>query len=134
MLCRPVGVRDDARGVKVLVADDSKAMRMIVLRTLRQAGVKVSEVCEAEDGADALQKLSGFGPDVILSDWNMPNMSGIEFLEAVRERGINVPFGFVTSETTPAMRERAIEAGASFMIAKPFTPEQFEDAFAGIRS
>lgn len=119
--------------MKVLVADDSKAMRMIVLRTLRQAGVKVTEVCEAEDGADALEKVPGFAPDVILSDWNMPNMSGIEFLEALRERGLNIPFGFVTSETTPAMRERAIEAGAAFMIAKPFTPEQFEDAFVGIR-
>ena len=125
---------DDAGSVKVLVADDSKAMRMIVLRTLRQAGVKVTEVCEAEDGSDALTKLDGFGADVILSDWNMPNMSGIEFLEALRARGVNIPFGFVTSETTPAMRERAIEAGAAFMIAKPFTPDQFEAAFAGIRS
>ncbi len=118
--------------VKVLVADDSKAMRMIVLRTLRQAGVKVSEVCEAEDGADALEKIKSFRPDVILSDWNMPNMTGIELLEHLRDSAISIPFGFVTSETTPAMRERAIEAGALFMIAKPFTPDQFEDAFAGL--
>jgi two-component system chemotaxis response regulator CheY len=118
--------------VKILVADDSKAMRMIVLRTLRQAGVKVSEVVEAEDGADALEKIKSFRPDVILSDWNMPNMTGIELLEHLRDSAISIPFGFVTSETTPAMRERAIEAGALFMIAKPFTPEQFEAAFQGL--
>lgn len=118
--------------VKVLVADDSKAMRMIVLRSLRQAGLKVSEVCEAEDGADALEKIRTFGPDVILSDWNMPNMTGIELLEHLQETGVSIPFGFVTSETTPAMRERAIAAGARFLIAKPFTTDQFEDAFAGL--
>jgi two-component system chemotaxis response regulator CheY len=118
--------------MKILVADDSKAMRMIVLRTLRQAGIRPSAVCEAEDGADALEKVASFNPDVILSDWNMPNMSGIEFLEALRESGNRTPFGFVTSETTATMRERAIAAGAAFMIAKPFSPEQFEDVFSGL--
>ncbi len=118
--------------MKILVADDSKAMRMIVLRTIRQSGVKITEVCEAEDGADALEKVKTFAPDVILSDWNMPNMTGIEFLEALRESGNYTPFGFVTSETTTSMRERAIEAGAWFMIAKPFTPDQFADALGSL--
>lgn len=118
--------------MKILVVDDSKPMRMIVLRTLRQSGVRASEVREASDGVEGLETVKSFGPDVILSDWNMPNMTGIEFLEALRASGNHTPFGFVTSETTPTMRERAIAAGAAFMIAKPFSPEQFEDAFAGL--
>ena len=113
--------------MRVLIADDSKAMRMIVLRTLRQSGLPVSDIREAVDGADALAAVPDFGPDLILSDWNMPNMTGIEFLHALRGGGDRTCFGFVTSESNPSMREQAIAAGASFLIAKPFDPEQFAE-------
>jgi CheY-like chemotaxis protein len=73
--------------VRVLIADDSKAMRMIVLRTLRQSGLPIDDVHEAEDGAQALEAVASFGPDLILSDWNMPNMTGIEFLNNLRAAG-----------------------------------------------
>jgi two-component system, chemotaxis family, chemotaxis protein CheY len=118
--------------VKVLVVDDSKAMRMIVLRTLRQSGVQVSETFEAVDGVDALEKVAAHTPDVVLSDWNMPNMTGIELLRQLRTQGVGVPFGFVTSESTASMRSDAIEAGAAFVIAKPFTPEQLADALGSL--
>lgn len=110
----------------VLLVDDSKAMRMIVRRTLRQAGFANINVIEAENGKEALTKLSEATPDLILCDWNMPEMNGIEFLRELRAQGEKVKFGFVTSEATPQMREVASEAQAQFLIAKPFTPDTFK--------
>ena len=120
--------------MRVLVADDSKAMRMIVVRTLRQSGVPIEEVHEAVDGADALASVDTFRPTLILSDWNMPNMTGIEFLAALRDRGDTTPFGFVTSESNPDMRERAIAEGASFLLTKPFDGERFADVIGSLVS
>ena len=111
--------------MKILVADDSKAMRMIVLRNLRQGGFDGATFIEAVDGADALEKINAEKPDLVLSDWNMPNMSGIELCEALDHT--NLVFGFVTSESTAEMRALADEAGSKFLIAKPFTPESFQD-------
>lgn len=113
--------------LRVLVADDSRVMRQIVIRTLRQAGYDW-EVTEAADGAAALEAVRADEPDVILSDWNMPEMTGIELLHALRAEGFQTPFAFVTSEGSPEMRETADAAGALFLIAKPFTPESFRDA------
>ncbi len=118
--------------MKILVADDSRVMRQIVIRTLRQAGYDDHDIVEAEDGRDALDKVSAEAPDLVLSDWNMPNMSGIECLQALRASGSQVPFGFVTSEGSPEMREKAADAGALFLIAKPFTEETFRDALDGV--
>jgi len=110
--------------LRVVIADDSRVMRQIVIRTLRQAGYEW-EITEAADGAIALEVVTDEQPDLVLSDWNMPNMSGIELLRALRANGDDVPFGFVTSEGSPEMREQAADAGAMFLIAKPFTPESF---------
>jgi two-component system chemotaxis response regulator CheY len=114
--------------MKIMVVDDSKAMRSIVMRTLRQAGFGGHTLVEAQNGADALRVLEGGAPDLILSDWNMPEMTGIEFLRELRKRGSPIKFGFVTSEGTPEMRTVAAEAGALFLIAKPFTSETFKIA------
>lgn len=115
--------------MKILVVDDSRAMRMIVMRTLRQAGIE-AETIEAEDGAIGLAKVRDEAPDLVLSDWNMPNMSGIEFLKALRSEGDTTRFGFVTSESNPQMVQEAISSGALFMITKPFTPESFSAAIS----
>jgi two-component system chemotaxis response regulator CheY len=112
--------------VKILVVDDSKAMRMIVIRNLRQAGLGDSTVIEAENGALGLDQVHSEAPDLILSDWNMPEMTGIEFLRALRGEGNETRFGFVTSESTPAMRDQAMEAGAAFLLAKPFSADDFQ--------
>lgn len=116
--------------MKIVVCDDSKAMRMIVMRMLKQTEYADAEFIQAEDGAQGVAAVKAHEPDLVLSDWNMPNMSGIEFLNAIRAEGIDVPFGFVTSESTPDMREIAIKAGASFTIAKPFNAETFADVMA----
>ena len=118
--------------MKILVADDSRVMRQIVIRTLRQAGFDDHDVVEAEDGRDAYDKVFSEKPDLVLSDWNMPNMTGLECLQALRANGAGVPFGFVTSEGSPEMREKAEGAGALFLIAKPFTEDTFRDALDGV--
>ncbi len=118
--------------MKILIADDSRVMRQIVIRTLRQAGYDDHDIVEAEDGADALTKISTEDPDLVLSDWNMPNMSGMECLEALRSSGSAVPFGFVTSEGSPEMRAKAADAGALFLITKPFTEDVFREHLDGL--
>jgi len=118
--------------VKILIVDDSKAMRMIVARTLRQAGFGDHEIIEAGDGKQALVALHRERFDLVLSDWNMPEMSGIELLAAVKAEKLGVRFGFVTSEGTEPMRRQAAEGGALFLIAKPFTVESFEQTLRGV--
>ena len=117
---------------KILVADDSKVMRQIVVRTLRQAGYGGHDIIEAENGRVCLEKALAESPDLILSDWNMPEMNGIDCLATLRGSGNQTPFGFVTSEGSPEMRARADAAGALFLIAKPFTAESFDEALKGI--
>ena len=114
--------------MNVLIVDDSKGMRMIVRRTLRQAGYEQFVVTEAENGAEALKAATAAPPALILCDWNMPEMSGLELLRKLKSAGHKAPFGFVTSESTEEMRETALQAGAAFLVTKPFTAESFRTA------
>jgi two-component system chemotaxis response regulator CheY len=101
---------------------------MIVQRAIRQAGYRGLTVGEAENGAQALEMLRTVSPMLILSDWNMPQMSGIDFLIQLRADQNKVPFGFITSETSKGIRELAMRSGATFLISKPFTPEDVQNA------
>jgi len=112
--------------MKILIVDDSKAMRMIVKRTLRQAGFGGHDVQEAINGKDALSVMDEWTPDLVLSDWNMPEMGGMELLQNIKKESIPVKFGFITTEGTPEMRTAAMDAGARFLITKPFTARTFE--------
>ena len=116
----------------ILLVDDSRTMRMIVQRAIRQAGFRGLTVGEAENGAQALEKLRVEQPKLILSDWNMPEMSGIDFLKQVRAEQNEVPFGFITSESSKGIRELAMSSGANFLICKPFTPEDVLEALTPI--
>lgn len=116
---------------KFLVIDDFKTMRSIVKRTLQTMGY--SNVEEAEDGAKAhemiLKSLINNQPyDCIVSDWNMPNMSGLELLKKVRENSStkDVPFMLVTAENEQKQVIEAAKAGVSNYIVKPFTPADFQ--------
>jgi two-component system, chemotaxis family, chemotaxis protein CheY len=113
--------------MKILVVDDSTAMRMIVKKNLRLAGFEGHEFAEADDGVKALAAIKTFKPDLVLCDWNMPNMTGLQLLEAITSGGFKLTFGFVTTEATPDMLARAIGAGAEFLISKPFTWEIFKE-------
>ncbi|GAA3167320.1 chemotaxis response regulator CheY [Planomonospora alba] len=118
--------------MKILVADDSRVMRQIVTRTLRQAGFGGHDIVEAADGRQAYDLAVAEKPDLVLSDWNMPEMTGIEVLRALRAAGETVPLGFVTSESTDEMKQMAEAAGALFLITKPFTADTFADVLGPI--
>jgi two-component system chemotaxis response regulator CheY len=109
----------------VLIVDDSSTMRKIISRSLRQAGLVVDEVLEAADGIEGMNAIaSGKKIDLILSDINMPNMDGLEFIKALRAKGCKVPVVMVTTEGGEAVIDEALNSGASGSIKKPFTPEQ----------
>ncbi|GGK17995.1 response regulator [Pilimelia terevasa] len=118
--------------MKILIADDSRVMRQIVIRTLRQAGFDGHELVEADDGRKAYELAVAEQPDLVISDWNMPELTGLEVLRKVRASGAEMPFGFVTSECTEEMQKQAEDAGSRFFIVKPFTPERFEEVFSPI--
>lgn len=118
--------------MKILVVDDSKVMRSIVLRNLKGAGWAEHEYVEAVNGAEALATIEAGGIDLVLSDWNMPEMNGYQCLTTLRERGNQTRFGFVTSEGSEEMRAKAKEAGALFLLAKPFSPEMFKEALGAV--
>jgi two-component system chemotaxis response regulator CheY len=111
----------------ILVVDDFRTMRSVIKNILKQ--IDITEVLEAHDGQSALEVLAEHKADLILSDWNMPRMPGIEFLRQVRATPElrDIPFVMVTAE---GMRENiveAIQAGANGYIVKPFTPEQLRE-------
>jgi two-component system chemotaxis response regulator CheY len=114
--------------MQILIVDDSRAMRSIVIRAVRAAGFEQASFREATNGAEALALVREWKPDLVVSDWNMPEMSGIELLRKLREEGNGVRLGFVTSESDPAQRDVAASAGALFLISKPFTPEAVKAA------
>ena len=118
--------------MKVLIVDDSKAMRFMIKRILRQLDAGPMDTVEAENGKQALEVAELEAPDLILSDWNMPEMNGIDFLRAYRESGKQTPFGFVTTETSDKMRNLAEDAGAQFLIGKPFTADSFQEKLGPI--
>ena len=115
----------------VLIVDDSSVMRKVVERTLRQAGLDLSEVLVASNGLEALELLRSRSADsarleLILSDINMPTMDGFQFVEQMRAEHLmqNVPVVMITTEGTELHVRRALVAGAAAYIRKPFTAEQ----------
>ncbi len=98
-------------------------MRKIVMRTLRQAGYDGADVLEAGDGVEGLAALDGGPVDLIFSDVNMPNMGGLDFVKAVRDRDEleDTPVVMVTTEGGQAAMSAAVELGANGYVVKPFT-------------
>ncbi|MEE2789841.1 MAG: response regulator [Myxococcota bacterium] len=113
--------------MRVLVVDDSRAMRSLIRRTLRQAGFSRHEVVEASDGLEALTMVKENRPHFILADWNMPRLNGLDLLRVLKEAEFDIPVGLITAEHTVEKRREATEAGAKFIIAKPFTVRDFEN-------
>lgn len=117
--------------MKILIVDDSSIMRKLVARTVRQAGLD-ADIVEAEDGRKGLEVNKAEHPDLILTDWNMPELTGIEMLRALREEGESVKVGFITSESTSEIRAEAQAAGASFFLSKPFDADDLRDALQAV--
>lgn len=112
--------------LKVLVVDDMSTMRRIVKNVLKQIGF--SDLTEAENGQDALTKLKGGGFGLVVSDWNMPVMLGIDLLRAIRADPElkNLPFLMVTAEAQNENIIEAVQAGVSNYVVKPFTAEALQ--------
>jgi two-component system, chemotaxis family, chemotaxis protein CheY len=113
--------------MRVLVVDDFATMRKIIKNVLKQ--ISIDNVVEAENGKHALSVLRSDDIDFIISDWIMPEMTGIEFLRACKEDETikNIPFVMVTAEAQKDSVLEAIKSGVDNYIVKPFTPEKLKD-------
>ncbi len=113
----------------ILVVDDSAMMRKIVLRTLKMAEVEFEQVLEAGDGVEALALLRSNSVNLIMCDINMPNMTGLELLNRIKQENLapGVPVVMVTTEGSEVQVREAILAGAKGYIRKPFTLDHIKN-------
>lgn len=113
--------------IKVLVVDDMSTMRRIVKNVLKQIGY--TDIIEAENGKDALSKLKSQTVGLVVSDWNMPEMTGIDLLRAIRADAVlkHLPVLMVTAEAQKENIIEAVQAGVSNYVVKPFTAEALQD-------
>ncbi|HEY2909158.1 MAG TPA: response regulator [Gemmataceae bacterium] len=109
--------------MRALIVDDSRTVRAIIGKTLRELGMEVAEAGNGREGIAQLHAVPGI--ELVLVDWNMPEMNGLEFIEAVRgDRAFDaVRIMMVTTETEHAQVMRALKAGANEYLMKPFAPE-----------
>jgi two-component system chemotaxis response regulator CheY len=116
-----------SKDMKFLVVDDFATMRRIIRNLLKELGF--TNIDEADDGIAALAKLKGGGFDFVVSDWNMPNMTGIELLRAIRddEALMHLPVLIVTAEAKKENIVEAAHAGASGYVVKPFTAATLDE-------
>jgi two-component system chemotaxis response regulator CheY len=116
----------------VLIVDDSSVMRKIIERCLRQAGMNLAKVHEANDGYEGLSVLQENAVDLILCDINMPTMDGLEFLQALAtsEEARRIPVVMITTEGSEDRVYEALSNGARGYIRKPFTAEQLKEQVA----
>ena len=119
--------------MKILVVDDSSTMRRIIVNTLARLGYK--DVVQAADGVEAWDALQS-NPDikVVITDWNMPNMNGLELVKKIRaeEKYIDVPIIMVTTEGGKAEVITALKAGVNNYIVKPFTPQVLKEKLQAV--
>jgi len=115
--------------IRALIIDDSSVMRKIVERSLRQAGIELTKVFEAGNGAEALGVLKENQVDLILCDINMPVMDGLEFIQQLPgiANAKDVPVVMITTEGSETHVVQALSCGARGYIRKPFTPEQVRE-------
>ena len=115
--------------IRALIVDDSSVMRKIVERSLRQAGIELSQVLEAGNGAEALGVLREHQVDLVLCDINMPVMDGLEFVKqlATVENAKGVPVVMITTEGSETHVVQALSCGARGYIRKPFTADQVKE-------
>ncbi|OON41425.1 two-component system response regulator [Izhakiella australiensis] len=120
------------KNLRFLVVDDFNTMRRIVRNLLKELGF--NNVEEAEDGADALNKLRASSFDFVISDWNMPNMDGLQLLQTIRADGTlsKLPVLMVTAEAKKENIIAAAQAGASGYVVKPFTAATLEEKLGKI--
>jgi len=113
---------------RFMVVDDSRAIQAIIARVIEDCGYPEVEVRRANDGEEALGLLPNFTPQLLITDWHMPRVSGLELLQTLRQLGqTQVKVGFVTTESMPSMLEQARTNGACFIVRKPFRDTELID-------
>lgn len=115
--------------MKVLVVDDSAVMRKVIIRELNKLGLTAENIVEAADGLAGLEAANDSTLNLILMDWNMPGMLGIDVVKKARGAGIKTPIMMVTTEGEKGNVVLAIQAGANNYLVKPFTSEDFAAKF-----
>ncbi len=107
----------------ILVVDDSKVLRLMIVSVLKKAGVS-SDIDEADDGVEGMKLVAGRQYDLIITDLNMPNMGGIDFVKKIRVSPVNkfVKICVLSGESDKEMEDDARKAGASVFLLKPFEP------------
>jgi CheY-like chemotaxis protein len=122
--------------LKFLIVDDSKAMQTIVKRILTNAGYADHDFRFSDDGEGAIREIVQWKPDMVLLDWHMPGISGLQVLRKIRELEIKTKIGLITAEKNASSIEQAKQAGAVFVIHKPFTNKDLQEslipALAGV--
>ena len=118
----------------VLIVDDSAAIRKILTRVLAQTNLALGQIHEANDGREALERMRTESVGLVLSDIDMPNMDGLEFLKALKANPAwqNIPVMMVTTEGSQDKVLQALKLGAVGYVKKPFTPDQTKEKLAGI--
>lgn len=110
-----------SKPLKFLIVDDSRAIQAIIRRAVAQCGYEPIEVHTAINGEEALNDMESFVPDLVITDWHMPKVSGLEMVQAMRQMGYkNIRVGFVTTERSPDLLAEAVANGAMFILHKPF--------------
>jgi len=120
--------------MKILIVDDSSTMRRIIGNVVMQLGIDKEDFDEAEDGLKAWNMLAGKQYDVILTDWNMPNMNGLELVKRVRKEGNHqsTPIIMITTEGGKGEVITALKAGVNNYIVKPFNAEILKEKLDGV--
>jgi two-component system chemotaxis response regulator CheY len=120
--------------IDVLIVDDSAAIRKILQRVLRQTDLAIGQIVEAGDGKEALDALRAQPIGLVLSDINMPNMDGLEFLAQLKatEAMKQIPVIMITTEANQTKVMQAVSLGAAGYVRKPFTAEQIKEQLAGV--
>ena len=111
--------------MKILLVDDSRTIRNIQKKTFAQLGH--TDILEAGDGVEALEQLGQARPDLVLIDWNMPNMDGITLVRKIRETDKALPLIMCTTEAEKSRVIEAIQAGVNNYLVKPFTPDTLKE-------
>jgi two-component system chemotaxis response regulator CheY len=113
--------------MRFLIVDDSSTMRRIIINTLNKLGHQ--DVAEAGNGKEGLDRLNAGPVDVIITDWNMPEMSGIEFIRTIRSKPDtkNTPVLMVTTNAAKDDIVEALKAGVNSYVVKPFTPDTMKE-------